>query len=115
MLRPSYTELMDVINDSNNVDNKITSRYTIVNAVSKRARQLIDGSAPLTYAPTDKAVSIAVNEIFQDRIQVKLNEGSGEFDSAEIERSKGVMLYDGDSWPDAEEQESPEYTEVTEG
>lgn len=70
MLQPSYTELIDVLNNKDHVDNKITSRYTIVIAAAKRARQIIDGSMPQTYAPTDKPVSIAVNEMYAGKISV---------------------------------------------
>ena len=59
MLRPSYSELMDTIRQSEKLDERVTSRYTVVLAAAKRARQITDGSHPLTYAPTDRAVSIA--------------------------------------------------------
>ncbi len=71
MLNPSYAELMEKLNTEQHVDHKITSRYTIVIAASKRARQLIDGDQPLTYAPTDKAVSIAVNEMFAGKLAIR--------------------------------------------
>jgi len=71
MLHPSYAELTDVLNRESNVDNKITSRYTIVIAAAKRARQLIDGAEPQTYVPTDKAVSIAVNEMYAGKITLR--------------------------------------------
>ena len=74
MLRPSYSELMDSINENKLVDSKITSRYTIVLAAAKRARQIIDGANPLTYAPTDRAVSIAVNEMSEGKLMIKVKE-----------------------------------------
>ena len=74
MLRPSYSELMDLINENKLVDSKITSRYTIVLAAAKRARQIIDGANPLTYAPTDRAVSIAVNEMSEGKLMIKVRE-----------------------------------------
>lgn len=74
MLRPSYTELMDTINANELVDSKITSRYTIVLAAAKRARQIIDGADPLTYAPTDRAVSIAVKEMSEGKLMIKVEE-----------------------------------------
>lgn len=70
MLTPSYSELMQKINTDKLVDDKITSRYTIVLAVAKRARQIIDGADPLTYAPTDRAVSIAVKEMGEGKIKI---------------------------------------------
>jgi len=74
MLKPSYSELMDVINTNELVDSKITSRYTIVLAAAKRARQIIDGANPLTYAPTDRAVSTAVKEMGEGKLAIKVSE-----------------------------------------
>jgi len=65
---------MQKINTDKLVDSKITSRYTIVLAVAKRARQIIDGSDPLTYAPTDRAVSIAVKEMGEGKIKINVEE-----------------------------------------
>jgi DNA-directed RNA polymerase subunit omega len=59
---------METINTNELMSSKITSRYTIVLAAAKRARQLIDGANPLTYAPTDKAVSIAVKEMIESKL-----------------------------------------------
>ena len=74
MLRPSYSELMDIINTNELVDSKITSRYTIVLAAAKRARQITSGANPLTYAPTDRAVSIAVKEMNEGKLTIKVSE-----------------------------------------
>ena len=74
MLRPSYSELMDIINENELVDSKITSRYTIVLAAAKRARQITSGANPLTYAPTDRAVSIAVKEMGEGKLTIKIAE-----------------------------------------
>ncbi|MCL2571487.1 MAG: DNA-directed RNA polymerase subunit omega [Defluviitaleaceae bacterium] len=74
MLKPSYSELMDIINTKDLVDSKITSRYTIVLAAAKRARQITSGANPLTYAPTDRAVSIAVKEMGEGKLTIKVPE-----------------------------------------
>ena len=52
MLHPSYTDLMKVVNkDVEEGESKIVnSRYSIVMATSKRARQLIAGELPLVPA-----------------------------------------------------------------
>jgi len=71
MLRPSYSELMETLNSQKKVENQITSRYTIVLAAAKRARQIIDGANPLTYAPTDRAVSIAVKELDEGKLIIR--------------------------------------------
>jgi len=59
---------METINTNEASSSKITSRYTIVLAAAKRARQIIDGAHPLTYAPTDRAVSIAVKEMIEGKL-----------------------------------------------
>jgi len=74
MLTPSYSELMDVIKQGGKVDPRVASRYTVVLAAAKRARQLTEGMEPLTYAPTDRAVSIAVKEMSEGKLRVKVQD-----------------------------------------
>lgn len=71
MLRPSYSDLLEVIN-KNGENNDVTgSRYSIVIATSKRARQLIDHYEPLIPAGRDsKPVSIAVDELYHEKIKI---------------------------------------------
>ena len=72
MLHPSYSELMDIFNEGGNAGDKITSRYTIVIAAARRARQLIDGAMPAGgLTPSDKAVSLAVKEMQRRKIKIK--------------------------------------------
>lgn len=75
MLTPSYSELMDVIKQNERLDGRVTSRYTVVLAAAKRARQLTDGANPLTYAPTDRAVSIAVKEMNEGKLRIRIKDG----------------------------------------
>jgi len=63
---------MDVIKQGGKVDSRVASRYTVVLAAAKRARQLTEGHEPLTYAPTDRAVSIAVKEMSEGKLRVKV-------------------------------------------
>lgn len=80
MLRPSYSDLLDVLNNDPNNDNTIGSRYTIVIAAAKRARQLVDHAMPLTRnVKIDRPVSIAVHELYEGKIHIKQRE----VDSAE--------------------------------
>lgn len=58
MLYPSINELLT----------KIDNRYTLVVAVSKRARQLIDGDSKLIKTKETKPVSVAVQEVFESKI-----------------------------------------------
>ena len=71
MLRPSYTDLPEVINKSNDDSAVTSSRYSIVIAAAKRARQLIDNAEPLVEVTKDnKPVSIAVNELYQGKLKI---------------------------------------------
>lgn len=47
---------------------KVDSRYTLVVAVAKRARQLAEGAKPLTECNSDRYVTIAINEINDNKI-----------------------------------------------
>ena len=76
MLRPSYTDLLEVINEKTD-DITLGSRYTIVIAAAKRARQLVDHAEPLvSKIKVDKPVSIAVNELNEGKIKVRQGEES---------------------------------------
>lgn len=78
MLRPSYAELMDVLNKEGEGEN-VKSRYTIVIAAAKRARQLIDGHSTMLdeeNIKVDKALSIAIEEMNEGKIEI-VPEGQG--------------------------------------
>ena len=53
MLHPSYTDLMNIANSEVEQGEQpvVNSRYSIVLATAKRARQIIAGSEPLTDFP----------------------------------------------------------------
>ncbi len=72
MLHPSYSDLMGIINDrSGENTDKVESRYSVIIATSKRARQLIEGDEPLTETTTPKALSIAVEELYEGKIDIE--------------------------------------------
>ena len=72
MIHPSYTELMKVVNSEvePGVVPVVNSRYSIVMATSKRARQIIAGEEPLVPAKGRKPLSIAVDELNQGKIKI---------------------------------------------
>ncbi|MCR5828942.1 MAG: DNA-directed RNA polymerase subunit omega [Lachnospiraceae bacterium] len=71
MIHPSYSELFEVINGNDEDGEKIiSSRYSICVANAKRARQLINGAKPLVEVKCNKPLSIAVEEIYQGKVQV---------------------------------------------
>ncbi len=49
---------------------KTGSRYTLVIEVAKRARQLAGGGEALSKSDSNKEVSVATNEIFEDKLDV---------------------------------------------
>ncbi len=70
MLHPSYTEILEKIRENEDIPN-VDSRYSIVIATSKRARELISGKAPMVDAKeNDKALSIAVEELNENKIVI---------------------------------------------
>lgn len=73
MLHPSYVELMKVVNDNVEIGEEpvVNSRYSIVCATAKRARQIIDGKEPMIYSVKgEKPLSIAVKELFGGELQI---------------------------------------------
>ena len=72
MIHPSYTELIQAVNkDVEESDTPVcNSRYSIVLATSKRARQLIAGAEPMVNYPLNKPLSIAVEELNQGKIKI---------------------------------------------
>ena len=73
MLHPSYTDLMKVVNkDVEEGETKVVnSRYSIVLATAKRAREIIDGSMPLVgIKGNEKPLSVAIDELNQAKIKV---------------------------------------------
>ena len=72
MLHPSYTDLMKVVNkDVEEGETKVVnSRYSIVMATAKRARQIIAGDEPLVDGTGKKPLSIAVEELNEGKIKI---------------------------------------------
>ena len=67
MIHPSYTELMEVINSDVEPGEQpvVQSRYSVVMATAKRARQIIDGAEPLV-----KPLSTAVKELYSGKVKI---------------------------------------------
>lgn len=66
MLHPSYSDLMTVINERND-DINLKSRYSVIIAAAKRARQLVENHEN----KDRKAISISVDELYQGKIDIK--------------------------------------------
>ena len=77
MLHPSYSDLMKVVNSEVEPGEEkiVNSRYSIVMATAKRARQIIGGHEPMVKVkPGEKPLSIAVDELNQGKIKILCEE-----------------------------------------
>ena len=73
MLHPSYTDLMSVVNAEVEPGEQpvVNSRYSIVLATAKRAREIIDGQEPMVAAdPKKTPLSIAVDEVYHGKVKI---------------------------------------------
>lgn len=74
MIHPSYSDLMEVVNKEVEPGEQpvVQSRYSIVLATAKRARQLVAGlDKPLvSNAEGRKPLSIAVDELYQGKVKI---------------------------------------------
>ena len=72
MLHPSYTDLMKVVNNEVEPGEApvVNSRYSIVMATSRRARQIIAGEEPLVDTRQTKPLSIAIEELNKGKIKI---------------------------------------------
>lgn len=86
MLHPSYTDLMNVVNEGTEEGENpiVSSRYSIVMATSKRARQLIDGQTAYVDKKGKKPLSVAVEELAEAKIQI-LSAGDEEAETVEVQ------------------------------
>ena len=72
MLHPSYTDLMKVVNSEVEEGEQpvVNSRYSIVLATSKRARQIIGGDEALVSTHGKKPLSVAIEELNKGEIKI---------------------------------------------
>ncbi len=76
MLHPSYSDLMKVVNSDVEPGEApvVNSRYSIVMATAKRARQIIAGEDPLVNMKGAKPLSVAVEELNEGKIKLLTDE-----------------------------------------
>ena len=72
MLHPSYTDLITMINsEAEGNAPTINSRYSVVLATAKRARQLISGGTSYVDNRGKKPLSIAVEEVNKGYVTIE--------------------------------------------
>ncbi|MDD4503409.1 MAG: DNA-directed RNA polymerase subunit omega [Clostridiaceae bacterium] len=76
MIYPMLSSLLETVD----------SKYTLVVAVAKRARQLVDGQPKLTAVESNKPVTIAINEIYDKKIVFERNKSENNIEQ-DIERT----------------------------
>ena len=87
MLHPSYTDLINAVNSGveDGEEPVVQSRYSIVIATAKRARQLIGGEDPMIHASRGKKpLSVAVEELYEQKVKI-LSEDDSESEALEEE------------------------------
>lgn len=72
MIHPSYTDLMEVVNSEVEPGEQpvVQSRYSIVLATAKRARQIIAGEEALVKGEGKKPLSAAVEELYEGKVKI---------------------------------------------
>lgn len=82
MIHPSYSELIEAINtnvEDNDNTMMLNSRYSLVLATSKRARQLIAGAEPLVPGGSgSKPLSTAIDELYKGKVKIVAREEAEE-------------------------------------
>ncbi|MBO4400163.1 MAG: DNA-directed RNA polymerase subunit omega [Lachnospiraceae bacterium] len=113
MIHPSYNDLMKVVNSNveEGEEPLVNSRYSIVLATAKRARQIIKGSKPLVDPKCPKPLSIAVQEVYEGKVKILPDEEIGEEERSVFENYTSNYpeiseLGDGDSDLDSDEEDA---------
>lgn len=80
MLHPSYTDLINAVNSSVEPGEEpvVQSRYSIVIATAKRARQLISGEEAMVPSYGKKPLSVAVEELYQQKVKILSEDDSSD-------------------------------------
>ena len=94
MLHPSYTEIMEKVNEEVEQGNEpvVNSRYSIVIAAAKRARQLIDAEKFEEFPSVQKPLSKAVEEIYNGDVKILSEEEVAAMEAATLEEMVEEIL-----------------------
>lgn len=108
MLHPSYTEIMKEVNANVEEGNEpvVNSRYSIVIASAKRARQIIDAQKNNQMMDIQKPLSTAVNEIYTGSVKILSEE-----EAAALEEEMAAAA-EAEAAMNEEEEETTEETEA---
>lgn len=87
MLHPSYTDLINAVNSGveEGEEPVVQSRYSIVIATARRARQLIGGEEPMIHASRGKKpLSVAVEELYEQKVKILSEDDSEESEQEDV-------------------------------
>lgn len=92
MLHPSYTDLMEAVNHDETGEEHpvVNSRYSIVLATAKRARQLIDGAEPYVEVENNKPLSIAIEELYRSKVKILSDDETEDEDEVAAEGAEAA-------------------------
>lgn len=79
LVKPAITDLLK----------KVDNRYSLVIMTAKRARQIAMGEIPMTDAKDQSPVSLAVDEIFEDKVYRVESEEQEEENAEEAAEDSG--------------------------
>ena len=122
MIHPSYTDLMNAVNKNVEPGEEpvVNSRYSIVLATAKRAKQLINGAPPEIPEEDikcEKPLSIAVQEVYAGKVKILTGNETDEIAAFtegtldDIETAVGDMQQDNVYAPAEENEDSEEITD----
>lgn len=98
MLHPSYSDLMQVVNSGveEGEEPVVSSRYSIVLATAKRARQIIARQAGdnLDVIAVSKPLSKAISELNQGKIKILPEDEAAEQEEAQTTEDTASVLPD---------------------
>ena len=88
MLHPSYSEIIKAVNSEVEPGEQpvVQSRYSIVIATAKRARQLINGEEAAVPSYGKKPLSVAIEELYKGKVK-SVNEDEEEIPAAQDEET----------------------------
>lgn len=107
MLHPSYTDLINAVNSGVEPGEEpvVQSRYSIVIATAKRARQLIAGEDPMIVTRGKKPLSVAVEELYESKVKILSEDDIDEEEDLRIENSAAGDLQEETALEDVPEEE----------
>lgn len=108
MLHPSYTDLMKVVNSGVEEGETpvVNSRYSIVLATSKRARQIIAGEQPLVPGDGKKPLSMAIQELESGQVKIVSEEDENPDEAVEKSEAMAEDMEEAAEETDAEEEDA---------